>query len=186
MRKDDGESSKGAVFLDRDGTLIEDNGYLSNVRDIYIFPETIEALRKLQERYVLFIVSNQTGVSKGLITMDDVNRINRYLEDIFLRNGVYIKEWYTCPHAREENCRCIKPNPYFLQKAAGDYRISLPHSYVIGDHPHDVHTGDNAGATGLYVCTGHGKKHRDGLGPDTTVFENIGKAAEWILESSGK
>ena len=178
------ESPRGAVFLDRDGTIIEDRGHLSDPEEVHLLPNTVEALQNLQEQYLLFVVSNQSGVAKGLITLDDVQRINQHLADLLMQNGIFIKEWYVCPHSRPDNCECIKPNPYFLHRAADQYGISLPHSFVIGDHPHDVITADNAGATGLYVRTGHGSHHLDELSAGQLVFEDIGEAAGWILRNS--
>lgn len=87
---------------------------------------------------------------------------------------------YVCPHARGDGCACIKPNPYFLHEAARAYAIDLRRSYVIGDHPHDVVLARNAGAQGIYVLSGHGRRHLDGIPAGTVVVEGIREAADLI------
>lgn len=175
------DGQKAAIFLDRDGTIIEDRGHLKNPEEVVLLPGAIEALRRLGRRYLLFVISNQSGVARGEITLDDVYRVNAHLEDMLLQNGISIRAWYVCPHLRSENCHCIKPNPYFLLKASREFGISLPDSFSIGDHPHDVHAGVNAGGRGLFVLTGHGSRHSHELPPGAPIFEGIGDAAAWIL-----
>jgi len=173
------------VFLDRDGTLIEDRGHLSHPSDVVLFRETADALLRLQDRCLLFIVTNQSGVAKGLISVQDVDRVNAHLLERLAEFGVEIAGTYVCPHQRSDNCVCIKPKPYFLHRAAEDFRLDLRGSFVIGDHPHDVELARNAGARGIYVRTGHGMDHLDELPADEIVMAGIGEAAGWILSSGG-
>ncbi len=180
-----GPRPRPAVFLDRDGTLIEDRGHLSQPSEVILFPETGDALRRLQERYLLFIVSNQSGVAKGAITAADVDRVNAHLLELLSQLGVRIAEIYVCPHQRTDNCGCIKPKPYFLDKAGQDFGVDLPASFVIGDHPHDVEFARSVGARGIYVCTGHGMKHLGELGAGEVVMPGIREAADWILSAGG-
>jgi histidinol-phosphate phosphatase family protein len=170
-----------AVFLDRDGTIIEDRGHLGNPSDVVFFPETFEALWKLREHFALFIVTNQPGISKGLIKHNEVNRVNIHLIKTLAEEGIEITDIYVCPHSRTDDCICIKPKPYFLKKAAVDYRIDLHRSFVVGDHPHDVRLAMNAGARGIYLLTGHGRKHLPELPEDTDVVAGISRAADKIL-----
>ena len=174
------DNLKPAVFLDRDGTLIEDVGTLAHPEHIRLFPDTIDALQTLSRNYVLFVVSNQPGISRGLVTSQQVASINFALDDQFRKKNVRIRKWYICPHQRNENCRCIKPNPFFLQEAAYRYGIDLSRSFIIGDHPHDVYTGDTVGAFGLYLLTGHGIRHLPELPADRLVFHSLSDAADWI------
>ena len=102
-------SRQPAVFLDRDGTLIEDVGILTNPGNISIFTDTVDALLQLQKKYSLFVVTNQSGVAQGKITMEEVSNINSHLADMLKGKGVIIKKWYTCPHSKEDRCKCIKP-----------------------------------------------------------------------------
>lgn len=170
-----------AVFLDRDGTLIEDRGYLSRPEEVAFFPETFLALRKLQRRFLLFIVTNQGGIGEGLISDDAVAGVNQHIVSELAAAGVRIAEVYVCPHRRNEGCRCIKPYPHFLLQAAERHAVDLTSSFTIGDHPYDIELARRAGArAGIYVLTGHGLKHRDELPPATPVAATIGQAAKII------
>ena len=170
-----------AVFLDRDGTLIEDNGSLRSPAEVVFYGATLPALRRLQERFRLFIVTNQSGVAKGELTLDEANQVNAHVVERLRSHGVQIRAVYCCPHQRMDNCVCIKPKPFFLEQAAREHNLDLGRSFVIGDHPHDVELARNVGATGIYVLTGHGLKHRAELRGDAVVAVNIAAAAEWIL-----
>lgn len=170
-----------AVFLDRDGTLIEDRGYLADPSQVHFLPGTIGALRRLQEDFLLFMVTNQAGVAEGVLAPEDVDRVNRHVVERLAEQGIRISAVYTCPHRRSDGCECIKPKPYFLQKAAEEFGVDLRRAFVVGDHPHDVAFAEGVGAQGVYVCTGHGCKHLGELSPDATVVPDIRAAAEWIL-----
>jgi len=174
-------NANAAVFLDRDGTIIEDRGHLREPSGVVFFPDTFEALQKLQKHLLLFIVTHQPGVAEGVITRSDVDRVNAHVIAALADRGVEIRDLYVCPHRRSEQCRCIKPKPYFLREAAERYGIDLSASFTVGDHPHDVQLAGNAGARGIYVLTGHGRKHLDELPHDTQVASGIAEAAEMIL-----
>jgi L-threonylcarbamoyladenylate synthase len=177
----DFSESHPAVFLDRDGTLIEDVGFLDSVDKIQLLPDTIEALKLLEKQYRLFVITNQGGISQGSLTQEQVNLVNAHLNEMLLREGIIIQEWYVCPHSREDNCTCIKPKPEFVLRAEKDYRIDLSRSFVVGDHPHDVLTANELGLFGLYLLTGHGGKHISELAMDRLVFHRISDVARWIL-----
>jgi L-threonylcarbamoyladenylate synthase len=178
---DDTKQLRPAVFLDRDGTLIEDRGHLADPGEVVFLPGTINALRRLRDDFLFFIVTNQPGVAEGTISIRDVERINAHVVSRLAEAGLTISAGYVCPHRRVDGCACIKPNPHFLHKAAEDFGISLRHSFVVGDHPHDVELAERAGAQGVYVCTGHGLKHLDELRGNQVVVPDIRAAAEWIL-----
>ena len=170
-----------AVFLDRDGTIIEDRGHLRDPSEVIFFTETFEALRELQKRFLLFIVTNQSGIAKGLITPEDVDCVNAHVITTLAEAGVEICDLYVCPHSRSERCRCIKPKPYFLRKAAERYGIDLSASFTVGDHPHDVQLAKNAGARGIFVLTGHGWKHIDELPENVDIASGMMEAADTIM-----
>jgi len=170
-----------AVFLDRDGTLIEDRGHLARSAEVVFYSDTVDALRKLQDAFMLFIVTNQSGVADGVITIHDVERVNAYVVSRLAETGVRIAETYVCPHRRSDECVCIKPKPYFLHKATGEHCVDLRRSFVVGDHPHDVQLARNAGARGVYVLTGHGAKHLNELSSSEVTTQDIAEAAQWIL-----
>ncbi len=169
-----------AIFLDRDGTIIKDLGYLSNPREVEFFPDTIDSLRLLQKTFLLFIITNQSGISKGITSAKDVKQVNDYLVETLCANGIRITDVFCCPHDTTDNCICKKPKPYFINLAARLYNINLAKSYIIGDHPSDVECGINSGINPVYVLTGHGKKHRHELTQDCFICNNIRDASKLI------
>jgi D-glycero-D-manno-heptose 1,7-bisphosphate phosphatase len=171
-----------AVFLDRDGTIIADRGFLSHPTQVEFFEDTVSSLQQLQEYFALFMVTNQSGVAKGAISIQDVERVNSHIASYLAGFGVGFVEIYVCPHDHTDGCFCIKPKPYFLRKTEKDHSIDLQHSFVIGDHPHDVAFGTNVGANGIFVLSGHGMNHRGELPRDTVVASGIGEAAELIIK----
>ena len=172
-----------AVFLDRDGTIIEDRGHLRCPSEAVFFPDTFDALRRLQEEFLLFIVTNQSGIAKRLITRQDADRVNHCVVRRLAEAGIRIADVYVCPHQRADGCPCIKPKGYFLEAAAARYGIELACSFTVGDHPHDVELADRVGAQGIYVLTGHGEKHRNELATGAIVAQGIGDAARKILRA---
>lgn len=175
--------ASGAVFLDRDGTLIHDRGWLRDPADVIFYEETFEALRALQRFAELFIVTNQSGIASGLLTAREAENVNRFIGRRLEEERITIRAVYTCPHRREDRCGCIKPNPYFAIQAAADFDISPEHSFAVGDHPHDVEFARRFGGKGIYVLTGHGARHRADL-PDAAggcVASSMHDAVRLIL-----
>jgi L-threonylcarbamoyladenylate synthase len=170
-----------AVFLDRDGTLIEDCGHLRAPAEVVFFPDTVHALLRLQESFRLFVVTHQRGIADGIVSAAEVAQVNEFVVAELRRHGVVITEVYCCPHRRDQGCVCIKPKPYFLEEAARTYGLDLARSFVVGDHPHDVGLAVNAGAGGVYVLTGHGARHRAELPPCRAIVPGIREAADWIV-----
>jgi D-glycero-D-manno-heptose 1,7-bisphosphate phosphatase len=175
------EKTRPAVFLDRDGTIIEDRGDLSDPGQVVFFRDTVGALCRLAEHFALFVVTNQSGVAKGTISFEDVRRVNSYIEEFLAAHGAHLTATYVCPHERSSGCQCIKPKPYFLKEAERDYAIDLQRSFVIGDHPHDVEFAMQGGATGIYVLSGHGMKHRGELSGQVIIVDGIRAATDQIL-----
>ncbi|MFC2145181.1 D-glycero-alpha-D-manno-heptose-1,7-bisphosphate 7-phosphatase [Actinomycetota bacterium] len=175
-----------AVFLDRDGTIIKDNGYIGDLDDIEFYSFTLEALKLLQEEFLLFIVTNQSGIGKGLVRKKDVENLNDHILRYLSENGITIKELFYCPHKTEDRCKCKKPLPYFIDFAAEKYNIDKGKSYVIGDHPSDILFAKNAGATGIFVLTGHGRGHLKEIDEDTITSKNLYYAAKKILKEDKK
>ena len=170
-----------AIFLDRDGTLIEDRGHLRSPSDVVFLPGTVGALKRLQDAFALFIVTNQRGVAGGILSLNDVERVNAHVVCQLAEAGAKITEVYFCPHRRSDKCLCIKPKPYSMEKAAREHGLDLKRSFVVGDHPHDVETARSVGATGIYVRTGHGEKHGHELQDNTIIAADIEEAAHRIL-----
>lgn len=170
-----------AIFLDRDGTLIEDVGYIKSISDVRFFPDSFDSLRQLQQHFLLFIITNQSGIAKGLTTTDEVNQVNNYILSRLKEQNIYIREIFCCPHDTGDNCSCKKPHPYFIHQAAESYGLDLDHSYILGDHPSDAGCGINAGIHPVYLLTGHGQKHLHELHSDVRVCGNLSEATKFIL-----
>ena len=175
-----------AVFLDRDGTLIAEKNYLSQVEDIAVFPHAVTALKRLQDAgFKLFIISNQSGVGRGYFTLADVERVNRHLSGIFANGGVRFEKIYIAPEAPGQPSRGRKPSPQFLFDARDEFTLDLARSYVIGDKLIDLECGWNAGVKqSILVRTGYGaeleRKSPEKL-PPAVVMDNLPAAAEWIV-----
>lgn len=174
------ETRRPAVFLDRDGTLIEDRGHLRDPDEVVFFPDAFDALRRLQERFLLFIVTHQNGIAKGILTADEVNRVNAHVVARLAGGGVSIREVYTCPHQRSDGCACIKPKPFFPRRAAAEHGVDLESSWSVGDHPADAELARGVGGRGVFVLTGHGEKHRAEIPPGVPVAAGIAEAADLI------
>lgn len=184
-----------AVFLDRDGTLNEEVGYLDSAGKLQMIPEAFEAVRRINESGMkAVVVTNQAGVAKGLFSEKFVRDVNDRIQGLFIEYGALIDRFYYCPHHPSEGvdpyrkiCDCRKPEPGLLQQAAQDLDIDLARSYMIGDHLRDVETARRVGAKGILVTTGHGADQLKTSGitaanqPDY-VAKNILEAVDWILK----
>lgn len=148
---------KKAIFLDRDGTLIEDKNYEYQPDSLTIYPGVIEGLRLLQEDYMFFIITNQSGIGKGFYTTEDFHKFNNFLLEQLINDNIRIGKTYFCPHVN--GCECKKPNTKFIEEIVSEYKFALTKSWVIGDHPSDIIMGRNAGCKTAYLLTGHGAKH---------------------------
>ena len=160
---------------------MEDLGYLGDPSRAVLFPETIPALLRLADRFLLFIVTNQSGVSKGFILHDEACRVNERVRATLADAGVPILEIYCCPHQKSDACLCRKPSPHFGRLAQSVHGVDLAASFVVGDHPADVEFAANLGARGIYVLSGHGRKHRDELAVPCRVVSGIAAAVDEIL-----
>jgi len=175
-----------AIFFDRDGTINEDKGYLKDPADLILYPSSIRALKELQEHFLLFIITNQSGISTGNLTHMEVAGINKYLVNILKDENVIIYDVFYCPHTKEDNCNCRKPQPYYILKAAMEYNLDLDNSFILGDHPSDVICGINAGITPVYLLSGHGEKHINELPSGIKICENILAASSFMIKLKTK
>lgn len=137
------------VFLDRDGTLVRDSGYPHRPEDYELLPGVVEALRRLGAAgFRLAIVTNQSGIHRGYFDEAAFHRFQRLLLDDLAAGGVRIEATYWCPHRPDEHCRCRKPEPALLERAARELDADLPASWVIGDSERDVDLAKRAGCRG--------------------------------------
>lgn len=176
-----------AVFLDRDGTLNEDSGYLNKPELVKLFPGTGEALSLLKNElhFKLIVISNQSGIARGLLTYNDVELVNQKVNELLESFNVTIDAFYYCPfhpdYNTEEECSCRKPSPELVFLAAEEYEIDLTNSFFIGDNKSDIECGNNAGLKTIWVKTGYGREQISSLNSATTFANFI---AEDILDAS--
>ncbi len=150
---------KKAIFLDRDGTLNEDKGYVHQLEDFKLLPGVIEGLSLLKQEFLFFIVTNQSGIGRGYYTFEDFLAFNDHLVEVLHSFNITIEKTYVCPHGPEEDCDCRKPKTKALEEACLNYEIDLQSSWVMGDHPSDIVLGINGGCRTVYLLTGHGMEH---------------------------
>ena len=171
-------AGRPAVFLDRDGTVIDDVAYLSRLEDIRPVPGVSESLRKLREiGYAVVLVTNQSGVARGYFDEVFVQETHRVLEELlaFRFDGIYY-----CPHGPDDGCSCRKPSPGMVNTAIEELCLKRPGSYVVGDKAADMELARNAGLQGILVRTGYGQQH-SGQTDASYVADDINEACEWII-----
>ncbi|MGA2780646.1 MAG: D-glycero-beta-D-manno-heptose 1,7-bisphosphate 7-phosphatase [Smithella sp.] len=169
-----------AVFLDRDGTINEEVGYLDSLDKFKIIPGAYEAIRLINESGMkVVVISNQAGVARGLFTEDFVKITHEYLQNALRKRGAYIDNFYYCPHHPTEGielyrqvCNCRKPAPGMLLQAAQDLNIDFKRSYLVGDRFNDMEAGKKIGVRGILVKTGFGQSLLQDDGPDEATPEN--------------
>jgi D-glycero-D-manno-heptose 1,7-bisphosphate phosphatase len=172
------------VFVDRDGTLILDHGYMHEIREYDPLPAAIEGLRRLQEAgFGIVIITNQSGIGRGYYTEDDFRAFQDHLVRDFAAKGVRIDASYHCPHAPEAECACRKPATALLERARKELGASLPDSFVVGDRASDIEMGRAAGCQAILVLTGWGREARAEIPPGVPVADDLLDAARQILGS---
>ena len=173
-----------AVFIDKDGVLVEDKGYVHKLEDFKLIPNAVEGL-KLLKNYKLFIITNQSGIGRGIYKVEDFINFNDHLIKELKKDGIKIEKTYYCPHKPEDNCECRKPKIRLLKAAEKDFGVDLKKSFVIGDMKSDFELGRNAGCRTVHVLTGHGIKHKEEIKPDY-IADDLLDAARWILKNASK
>jgi len=158
---------KKAVFIDRDGTLIDFKDRIYKIKDVKLIPGAAEAITKLNDKdYKTIIISNQAVVARGMCSLEDVISLNEYLVNLLKDNGATIDGVYFCPHhptvgkdsEYTRDCDCRKPKIGMLLEASNEHDISINNSYVIGDNTSDIEMGKRAGCKTILVRTGYGGK----------------------------
>ncbi|MFA7229302.1 MAG: HAD family hydrolase [Melioribacteraceae bacterium] len=181
-----------AIFLDRDGTINHDPGYIKDPSLIVILPGVAEGIKKLKEEfgYKMIVVSNQAGVSKGLMTIEDVDAVNSRVNELLLSQGASIDAFFYCPfhpdNDPEEKSICRKPSPFMIVQAAEEFKIDLSQSYMIGDKSSDVEAGINAGVKTILLESENTTKeisalHNLGKKPNFTAA-NFSEACDFVIK----
>ena len=169
--------TRAGILLDRDGTIIVDRGYLADPAGVELERGAREGMRALAAlRLPMAVVSNQSGVGRGLFSAAAVDAVNTRVAAVLSEAGVVIDAWYHCPHAPDETCDCRKPLPGMALAAARDLGLDLARSFVIGDKSADLGLARAVGATGILVRTGEGAA----VAPDGLACADLREAAAVI------
>lgn len=186
---------KKAVFIDRDGTITEEVGYLDHPDKLKLIKGSAEAIKLINDLGMkVILVTNQSGVARGYFPEQMIKNVHDCLEELLSVNGAKLDGIYFCPHhptagesPYRSDCECRKPKTGMIKAALQDFDIDLKHSYMIGDKMSDMEFAHNAGIKGILVQTGYGKKEtaiseniRGGI-PDM-IADNILEAATWIKD----
>jgi histidinol-phosphate phosphatase family protein len=159
--------SRPAVFFDRDGTLMRDVDFASRPEQVELLPGAAEAVRRVTDAGMLAVlVTNQSGIGRGLISPDEFERVHARLVELLAEEGAHLDGAYHCPHAPEDGCDCRKPGTGLFVRAAREHDIDLTASWCIGDRWRDVAPAQVLGATGLLVPS------------DATPAEDLERARE--------
>ena len=183
-------SGRQAVFLDRDGVIIRDRpDYVKSWNEVRFLPGALAALRRLgQSKYAIAIVTNQSAVGRGIITLDEALAINQQMVTKIRASEGRIDACFLCPHSPGDGCDCRKPNPGMLLQAAGELGLDLRRSYLIGDAVSDIEAAQATGAQGILVLTGRGDEQAPLLqarSPDSClIVANLGSAVDYILSGN--
>ena len=189
------QPSRRGAFLDRDGTVLEEAGYLDRLERLVFFPFAIDAIRLLNRAgYAVVIVTNQSGVGRGMYEEEFVHTAHRVIDERVRAGGGHIDGFYYCPHhptAEIEryrlDCACRKPGPGMLRAAAADLDLDLSRSFAVGDKWTDVRAGVAAGGKGILVRTGYGRSTEASLHRHVEpahVADDLIAAASWILRQA--
>lgn len=175
---------RAAVFLDRDGTVIEEKEYLSDPGGVSLLPGVGEALRGLAgEGFALVLVTNQSGVARGLYTWEAYVAVARRVEEVLRGEDIHLEGTYVCPHHPDFTgpCGCRKPRTGLFQDAARDLGLDLSASFFVGDRARDVLPAEVLGGRGVLVRTGHGTEEEEAVPAETVVVRDLPEAASFIL-----
>ena len=179
-----------AIFLDRDGTLIEEKHYLNNPKDIILEKNVLPALKQLHLKgFLLFIVTNQSGIARGFFSEESFKETHQHLIKQLLSEGVPITATFYCPHHPSEGnapyvqaCSCRKPQPGLLYQAKEQYDFDFESSVMIGDKSVDIGAGKNAGLTSILVQSGYGTSYPDSAPKPDYIAKDLLDAVQHIFQ----
>jgi D-glycero-D-manno-heptose 1,7-bisphosphate phosphatase len=186
--------TRPAVFLDRDGTMIEDVGYLERLDRVAWFPWTADAIRALNRAGLpVVVVTNQSGIARGFFTESFVDETHRHMTAVLAAGGARVDAYYYCPHYPSgtvaeyaRRCDCRKPGRGLVDRAARDLNLDPARSFVVGDKWLDVELGRRIGGRGILVRTGMGAAEEGRAPADVkadAIVDNLAAAASWILRN---
>jgi D-glycero-D-manno-heptose 1,7-bisphosphate phosphatase len=181
-----------AVFLDRDGTINEEMGYINHLDRFVLLPGAVEAIRRINEEGLkAVVVTNQSGAARGYFPVELMERVHDKMRLLLRNGGAHLDGIFTCVHAPTDEdagggCDCRKPEIGLLSRAAHELELDLKRSYVVGDRFKDVEMGRRVSAKTVLVLTGYGRGELEYLGPNSRVLPDfvaadLAKAVDWIL-----
>jgi len=179
---------KRAVFVDRDGTINEEGGYLFRIEDCRFIPGSLEAIEQLNlAGFLVVVITNQSGIARGYYSEADLDQLHLYMAREIASAGGRIAGWYYCPHHPDypgdgSNCDCRKPMPGMIQRAAHELGIDLASSWMVGDKIADVNAGSAAGCQTILVKTGYGEAEAVSALPGQITLDDFCAAAAHIIE----
>jgi D-glycero-D-manno-heptose 1,7-bisphosphate phosphatase len=169
-----------AVFIDRDGTITKDKGYIKDVSLLELIAGAAQAINGFHSLgFLVILVTNQSVVGRGYITGDKLAEIHGRLRELLSQEDSFLDAIYVCPHHPDDGCNCRKPRPGLVRRACKDFDIEMKKSYIIGDQKADIELGRREGIRSILVLTGHGKKTVEETSPDYVV-DNILEAKRLI------
>ncbi len=178
------------IFLDRDGTLNKDTGYVKSPEEVELLPGVGSALARLKRAGArLVIVTNQSGVARGILTLADLEKVHARLEALLQAEGVAVDALYFCPHHPDDGCACRKPNTAMIERAVRELGLDLSSAYVVGDQKRDIELAWRVHARSVLVTSGPASHQsleeleREGRSPDH-VAPSLTEAAEWIVRDA--
>ena len=186
----EGFSKVPGIFVDRDGTLIKEVGYLRRLEQIEILPGVPEAIQLLRQQGLkVAVITNQSAVARGLITEGELREIHQKLSDELARHGAFLDGIYYCPHHPTEGvepyrivCDCRKPNVGLARRAAADLNLHIPRSYVVGDQSSDMEVASRIGAKGILIKGETDGHQGQGAGVEVVAVRDFWEAAQWVIQ----
>lgn len=178
-----------AVFLDRDGTINEESGYLFRKEDCRFIPGALSAISELHKAgFLIIVVTNQSGIARGLYNEVDLEKLHTFMNEEIEAAGGKVVSWYHCPHHPDypgdaTQCDCRKPLPGMLHRAARELAIDLGASWMVGDKLADINAGLAAGCQTILVKTGYGAEAAAASPPGVVVLPDLRAAAAHIIDS---
>ena len=181
-----------AVFLDRDGTINEQMGYINHLSRLVLLPRSAPGIRLLnQAGLTVIIITNQSGAARGYFPLSLVDQVNAHLQNLLAAEGAKIDAVYACTHGPRDGCPCRKPKPGLIHQAAQDLNLDLSRSYLVGDRYLDLETATNAGVKSILVLTGYGRGEYELFAPawdvrPAHIAADLMDAAAWIIKDLQK
>ena len=195
IEKQNLKNPQRAIFIDRDGVINKEINHLSQISDFELLPKVMDALSMINNsNYLSIVITNQAAVAKGIIAVEELNRIHKKMETLLGNNNVFLNEIFYCPHHPDRNiangikeliidCNCRKPKTGMIEKAVNKFNIDKENSFIIGDKTVDIQTGKNAGLNTILVRTGYGGSDNIYNCTAGQIFKDLYESVDFIINS---